>query len=463
MRGRPIILLSLAANVVLAAGWLLSVRQEAWRASRMPRRELLSGTQFKTNVVVRRQFFSWQEIETEDYPAYIRNLRDIACPEPTIRDIIIADVNALYAKKLATEIVTPEQQWWRTEPDTNVAQVASGKVHELEQERRELLTSLLGPSWESGDLVSLPRPSRPGVLLDGAVLGALPLEAKESVQEIAARSQDRVQAYTEAQAKAGKTLDPAELARLRQQTRLELAKVLSPQQLEEYLLRYSQNATALRNELGKLKHFNTTPDEFRAMFRATDNFDQQLDLLAGDSDANTAQQRAALQTQRENALKLALGPARYAQYRLLQDPTYQASFATAQEADAPDAVGALYEINQASAEELARIRANTNLTAEQRAIEAKKAELEQLKATAQVLGQEVTPEPTPAPKPRPTKTHVLANGESLNVLARLYGVNPDALRAANPNVNFDKLKAGDSLSVPLSIVPFGPPPTTPPP
>src|SRR6185436_17622618 len=174
-------------------------------------------------------------------------------------------------------------------------------------ERRELLTSLLGPSWESGDLVSLPRPSRPGILLDGPVLGALPLEAKESVQQIATRSQDRVQAYTEAQAKAGKTLDPAELARLRQQTRLELAKVLSPQQLEEYLLRYSQNATALRNELGKLKHFNTTPDEFRAMFRATDNLDQQLDLLAGASDANTAQQRAALQTQRENALKLALG------------------------------------------------------------------------------------------------------------------------------------------------------------
>lgn len=461
MRGRRIILLSLAANVVLAAGWLLSVRQEAWRASKMPRREMLAAAQFKTNVVVRRQFFSWQEVETSDYPAYITNLRDIGCPEQTIRDIIIADVNTLYAKKRATEIVTPEQQWWRTEPDTNVVQVASVKGRELDQERRELLTRLLGANWESGDLVSLPRPSRPGILLDGPVLGALPVEVKESVQEIAARSQDRVQAYTEAQSKNGKPLDPAELARLRQQTRLELTQVLSPQQLEEFLLRHSQNASALRTELGQLKYFNTTPDEFRAMFRATDNVDQQLDLLADATDTSSAQQRAALQTQRENTLKLALGPARYAQYRLLHDPTYQDAYAAAQEADTPNAVGALYEISQASAQELARIRANTNLTVEQRAIEAKKAELEQLKATAQALGQELPPEPTPPPlpKPKPAMTHVLANGETLNFLARLYGVDPNTLRAANPNLNFDKLKAGESVAVPLNIlpVPMAPP------
>src|SRR6266487_4022782 len=456
MRGRRLIFLSLAANLALGVGWFLSARETARRASKMPRRETPAAAQFKTNVVVRRQFFSWQEIETADYPTYIANLRDIACPEPTIRDIIIADINALYAKKHATEIVTPEQQWWRAEPDTNVLQVASAKGRELEQERRELLTRLLGTNWESGDLVSLPRPSHPGILLDGPVLGTLPVQVKESLQEIAARAEDRVQAYTEARGKEGKPVDPAELARLRQQTRLELAQVLPPPQLEEYLLRYSPHASALRTNLGQLKYFNATPDEFRDVFRATDNLDQQLDQLAGANDAGSAAQRAALQAQREDALKLALGPARYAQYRLLQDPSYQNAYAAAQDADAPDAVGALYDINQASTQELTRIRANTNLTAGQREIEIKKAELEQLKAVAQALGQELPPEPPRPPKPQPATTHVLANGESLSVLARLYGVDPNALRAANPNVNFEKLKAGDSISVPLTLLPFGP-------
>src|SRR5262249_4910910 len=121
----------------------------------------------QTNVLLRRQFFTWQEVESPDYPTYITNLRNIGCPEQTIRDLIIADVNALFARRRATELITPEQQWWRSEPDTNVLQVALEKTRALEDERRGLLSRLLGTNWESGDLVSLPRPSRPGLVLDG--------------------------------------------------------------------------------------------------------------------------------------------------------------------------------------------------------------------------------------------------------------------------------------------------------
>src|SRR5690348_9198011 len=43
--------------------------------------------------------FSWREIESEDYHQYIANLRSIGCPEQTIRDIILADINKLYAAR----------------------------------------------------------------------------------------------------------------------------------------------------------------------------------------------------------------------------------------------------------------------------------------------------------------------------------------------------------------------------
>src|SRR5262249_15991041 len=143
-----------------------------------------SPDQSKTNVVVRRQFFSWQQVESDDYPSYVANLRDIGCPEQTIRDIIIADVNAVYARKRATDVMISDQQWWRAEPDTNGTQAAAARLRELDEERRTLLTQLLGPNWETGDQISLPRPSRPGLNLDGAVLGALPNDVKQSVQEI---------------------------------------------------------------------------------------------------------------------------------------------------------------------------------------------------------------------------------------------------------------------------------------
>ncbi|HWC61921.1 MAG TPA: hypothetical protein VHC44_19695, partial [Verrucomicrobiae bacterium] len=272
MPWRVLLILSLAANVFLAVGLVHHSR----RASPSVNAAVLEETNavVKTNVVVRRQFLSWSHVESPDYTTYIANLRSIGCPEQTIRDIIIADVNALYAKRRATEILTPQQEWWRSEPSPQVVKLAADKYIALDKERRALLEKLLGPGWEGGDLASLPRPTRPGIVLDGPILGTLTTEARESVANISANAQDRMQAYVQQMHDAGKEPDPAELARLRQDTRNQLAAVLTPAQLEEYLLRYSQTANDLRAQLGKLKYFNATPDEFRSLFRVDDSINQ---------------------------------------------------------------------------------------------------------------------------------------------------------------------------------------------
>lgn len=456
MRWRVLLFLSIAMNLALGAAWLLVSRRHGGIQTSAAS-ESLSGL-VKTNVVVRRQFFSWSEVESGDYPTYIANLRGIGCPEQTVRDIIIADVNALFARKLATEVVTPGQQWWRAEPDPAVARAAAEKARSLNEERRALLTRLLGPDWESGDLANLPRPSRPGIVLDGPILGVLPAEAKQAIQDTSARAQERLQAYIESQTLAGKTPDPVELAKLRQQTRDDLAHTLTPQQLEEYLLRYSQDANDLRAQLGQLKYFDATPDEFRALFRATDAIDQQLQLLSAANDPNTILQRNALLQQRDSALKTALGAGRYAEFVQLQDPAYRDAFAAAQDAGDPDAVQSLYQISLAAAQQLASIRANTNLTPEQMAIEQSRLALEQAKANALALGQDVPPEPAPpatnAPPPAPairTHSYVLGAGESAANIATTFGVTLDAIQAANPGMNLRRLKSGDTLQVPYSL------------
>src|SRR5436190_24072996 len=141
MRWRVLFFVSLGLNVAAMAVWLASSRRLQAPRTTVDTADHPVST-IKTNVVLRRQFFSWSEVESSDYPTYIANLRNIDCPEQTIRDIIIADVNALYARRLATEIVTPDQQWWRTEPDTNVLRIALESLRRLEDERRNLLTRL---------------------------------------------------------------------------------------------------------------------------------------------------------------------------------------------------------------------------------------------------------------------------------------------------------------------------------
>jgi hypothetical protein len=447
MRWRVFMILSVAANLVLALGWLLTLR---WTPRPAPGL-LVGGTtnppvEVRTNIVFRRQFFLWSELESPDYATYITNLRSIACPEQTIRDIIIADVNALFAKRRATEVLTPEQQWWRTAPDVEVQAAASTKLRQLDDERRGLLASLLGPQWETGDQVSLPRPTRPGVQLDGPVLGALPNEVKQALQEINSYSQDRLKAYVEARQRDGKPLEPVELAKLRQQTRQELARVLTPLQLEEFLLRFSLNATMLRTELGQLQFFNASQDEFRALFRARDAYDQQLVLLGDAGDPALAQQRAALEQQREAATKLALGEKRYAEYQRLHDEAFRTALGEAQQAGVPEAADTLREIRQAVADEQQRIRNDSSLTDEQKNIELKRIELEQLKATTLALGQELPPEP-PLP-PTPTRSHSFQAHDNLITLALQYDVSVNSIIAANPDVNFNRLRLGDTIRIP---------------
>ena len=472
MRWRVLFFISLVVNLALAGVWLVSTRRHAVSHGDSAEFGRTAAT-VKTNVVIRRQFFTWSQVESEDYQKFIANLREIDCPEQTIRDLIIADVNALFAKRIATDpdIISPDQQWWRSEPDPELVAAAEKRLRMLDTERRMLLSQLLGTTWETGDLVSLPRPSHPGLTLDGPVLGNLPADVKQTIQDISTRANERLQTYLDVQRQAGKKAETAEIAKLRQQTREEFARVLTPQQLEEFLLRYSQASNNLRNEMGQLKYFEASPDEFRAIFRATDSLDQQLELLAGKDDPNSVLQRNSLLQQRANAIQLALGKDRHQEFQLLHDPQFRNAVETAEKAGAPEAAQKIYEINQATVEELARIRANTNFTAEQKVIALKQAELEQLKASAQVMGQEVPAEPTtaePDKTPKPAYTvmshgYVLGIGDTAGNVASKYNVSLNALQAANPGVDLRHLKPGETIKVPGPLfTPTAPPPPMPP-
>src|SRR5262249_23140387 len=150
MRRRVLIWISLGLNVVLAAVLTTRFQRQpahtpATNADRPP--PPTTNALGKTNTIVRRLNFVWSQIETRDYRAYIATLRSIGCPEPTTRDIIVAEVNEIFAKRRETEVVTVSQQWWRAEPDPEVLAATAAKLKALETERRAMLTGLLGREW----------------------------------------------------------------------------------------------------------------------------------------------------------------------------------------------------------------------------------------------------------------------------------------------------------------------------
>ena len=187
--------------------------------------------------------------------------------------------------------------------------------------------------------------------------------------------------------KEGKQPDAAELGRMRQQTRGELAQVLNPEQLEEYLLRYSGNATALREELHGLA---STPEAFRALFRLTDSIDQQLQLLAASNDPTSVKRRQELEQQRDQAIQQAFGPDDYKKYKLLQDPVYRDTQTIAQQSGAPpEKIIPLYQINRATEQEQQSIRNDSSLTGEQKVQKLEAVQTAQQNALRKLLGAEI--------------------------------------------------------------------------
>lgn len=394
MRARVLLWVCLGLNVLLAVMVLLLARDYArGQASTDIYLQGANGAkQFKTNVVVRRQGFHWREIESTDFPTFITNLRRIGCPEKTIRDIIVAEVNEVFAERLAREINLPEQKWWEADSDMDVFEAGMDQVRALETEKGQLLAHLLGADWNNARTTV----NASLVRFDGPVLSALPIEVKSNVEQIEARLQ-RSRAALEEQAKQeGRTVHPQEVTELQEETRKQLAAVLTPDQMEEYLLRYSSTADKMRNELRGL---GSDEEEFRRIFRVRDGFDRQIAGLIG-KDPATVQRRTELEHQRDEALRQAIGGERYALYEAARDPLFQQAQSQAEESGAPpEKVLPLFRINQAVQEEIARIQADPNLSEDQRKLALATVQQQKQNSIERILGDQPAEElPAEAPQ-----------------------------------------------------------------
>jgi hypothetical protein len=384
MRGRIIFILSVGLNIGLLACFLY---QE--RGSNTPdKSQIRSPVRYRIRpnpsgpaipkVLIRRQYFSWSEIESDDFATFIDNLRNIDCPEQTIIDIVIAEVDYIYNQRRIREINTPMQQWWQSAKSKEFAQSWSEQEQKLEKERQALLARLLGPGWQIGRESRMDR----GYLdLNGAVLGELTEAAKTKVQAIHNASDQRIQEYLEQKKRAGEDPNTAELASLRQQARSELAQILTPAQMEEYLLRYSATANKLRN---LLNGFEATPDEFRQLFRIYDSSESQMQ---GADNALVAKAKTSeLERQRDISIRQILSGERYKLFQLVQEPDYTMARSITEKFGAPsEKVMPLYEVNRLISSTQGRIKQDKTLTQVEREEALKMLEEQKNQSIKQIL------------------------------------------------------------------------------
>jgi RNA polymerase sigma factor (sigma-70 family) len=306
---------------------------------------------------------NWQTLESRDYRQYIANLRAAGCPEQTIRDIIITDLDRTYGQRIAKFSGPSHATFWKA-PNYMDGVKQYLEVKKIEEEKRAAIRELLGVD---ADEESERRTGQQVGYSEGFEF--LSAEQRARLREIERQAHLKIEsanlipegtfspAYNNRKAEAQAWKDE------------EIKKVMSPEQFEEYELRVGGHAYRLRNGL---RVFDPTEEEFRTIYELERRFG--IDQANAGGKAGTAERRkideqtglpippATSVQQFEEALKEALGEQRYADYQLMKESNYVMLHDIARIYELPpETARVVFDMNKAAEQQAKAIRRDGSL------------------------------------------------------------------------------------------------------
>ena len=256
--------------------------------------------------------FDWRQVESSDYRTYIQNLRAIGCPEKTIQDIVVADVNALFDSREKNDLVlTNLIAYWRSD-GTALGKVVREQMvkrhHEFENARTTVLKQLLGGS--------APMEERPAKITDYDVklslLNFIPEEQRSNVLDDIKQFDDIYDAKFKPLVTDGRWDNKAreDYKQFWRNRETNLVQILGPDMAEKYAMRESPLANYLRFNFRGIDFSET---EFQDLFRFSSQFELLLDPLAYDfGDGRQKDSVQAAQLAVYNRMAELVGPDRVA-------------------------------------------------------------------------------------------------------------------------------------------------------
>lgn len=378
---RNALILSVVANIALVAALI-------FRQGQTPSADPdVGGVEVVTNTVTKRVAgpveivnstnvvrLDWAGLESTDYVQYIRNLREVGCPEETIRDIIIADINKLYATRWRESQPVPEPwRYWRLRPkgegkDTVTAQ----RRLELETERAALIQTLLGVEYKSEmskyDWKASARRE------DG--LAFLSADKRLWIENWEKRGKLEMKQLSEQIKRSGapKESRAALLRELETRQQSELLGALLPAEIKEYHIRRSSLSDQLRKYLDPVE---PTETEFRQMFALLGSRPEAMLSSFRLKGADSPLDDSFLQPR----LQEILGLDRYAAFQEATRPSGKGGAGDG-EMDRNEEQAQMV-LRQIADEEIARIAADPRLSAEAREAQIKEIQKERKRMSAE--------------------------------------------------------------------------------
>jgi hypothetical protein len=371
-------------NLILAGCLAVVLTQQSARSKHVASASSTDASASATNAASRARAakstsdkLSWTSLASPDLRVYARNLRRIGCPEETIKEIMLAEVNRAYsdrerALKVRPDDVAPWEEVARTDRRS-----AETKLRQLLEEKRSLLKELAGVD------VGVDMPSRLAgrdVEKFETAFSSVPDAKRDQVRAIQenywAQSDDikqRTVGYLEPE-------DREEFVRIKSERRDALSKILTPQELQDYELKTAETAPSLRS---RMEGFDISDAEFRKVFDYMQPLDEQYSLSRRNPDPENKDFTTARNQAEKDLTEYihsVLGDDRYAEYQRTRDPAYRTINQIGTEAGlSKESILQAYQTQQQVQADAKGILQDASLSPEQRAqsLQALQAQAEQ--------------------------------------------------------------------------------------
>ncbi len=338
----------------------------------MRRDDLRDGTAGATS--------SWTQVASEDHQVYIANLRALGCPEETIRDIIIADVNRLYREKTVQALGTAQKyEYWKPANQFENPFFDKERMQRtaaMEAEKQALLSDLG---------IDMTQPTMAGGVDPMlAMLDFLPESKRVLLKKAMADTQSNFAKYADELA-----INPsATIAKIQRETEEAIQAVLTPEEYLDYQLRFSQTALKLRQNLSG---FDPSEEEFLAIYKLRAQFDREYSpAVMMNQNASVMANYSEAESQVKEQIRATLGDERYAEYERAQDQSFQQIQAIVQQAGLETtAANEVYLVKKAVDSQISELDGNQSFTAEERQAALQSIGHDAERSIQQILGDDV--------------------------------------------------------------------------
>jgi hypothetical protein len=307
---------------------------------------------------------TWPALDTNDLKALAARLKAAGFPPSIVRAIVASQIAESFKTRREQLIpATEDRPFWKTDGSGFFGGGYDAKtfaaMRQLGREQSQVTKEVLGADYDAGNSEVSDAERRR--------FGNLP---KDKIDLLRRLDEDYSELRNEVQTAARGIMLPEDrekLAMLEKEKRADLAQMLTPEEMEDYLMRSSQTTMRLRTPLTA---FKASEDEFRAIYKIQAAFDEKYsyqNLGMGVMTQDLMRERQEAQKQVSEQLKTALGDQRYADYVRASDREYQQLNNITQRANLPESVALqAYEIRNATAKESNRIASDQQLTIDQK-------------------------------------------------------------------------------------------------